>query len=177
VVIQTAINYEFIPVGSSLDKSDAELLAKRFERVRYSLKPILSDAEPNRYKLKFGPYPAAEAASARGELVSYWHGLTFHLIVTTPAGKLVDQATADSALEAMQRLGAHARRVRVEENKYQVEIGPFVTQQEAMDAGEELSRKYDDMYCPGISCPRFYAWTGSPPKLLCNSAGPFCEPD
>jgi len=163
-------------IGNLLDKSDAELLVKRFERFGY--RPTLIPAGAERYKLQFGPYSRGDAIRARDELRRYWHDLTFHLVVNSPAGPM-DQADADSALAAFQHLiGTQVLVVSAKENgKYQVEIGPFVTQQEAMEASEELSRKYDDSYCPGVVCPSQYTWSGSPPKLLCKGPGPYCEPD
>lgn len=174
-------NNNFIVIGDSLQKSDADLLVKRFERFGYSPRLIPAGAEPNRYSLKFGPYSPAEAASARDDLRRYWHDLTFHLIVNSPAGPLMDQTAANSALEAVQRLGAHPLLVSRAVNgqtKYQVEIGPFVTQEEAMNAGTVLGQKYSDsLSCPWGNCDWQYTWRGSPPKLLCNDSGPSCQPD
>lgn len=64
------------------------------------------------------------------------------------------------------------------QTKYQVEIGPFVIQEEAMDAGTLLGEKYSDsLNCPWGNCNWQYTWRGSPPKLLCNDPGRPCQPD
>jgi uncharacterized caspase-like protein len=168
-------------IGDSLEKSDAELLMKRFERFGYKPKLIPAGTEPNRFKLEFGPYSPADAIRARDDLLRHWHDLTFHLIVNSSAGPLMDQTTADSALETIQHLGARVRRVPVlvdGQTKYQVEIGPFVTEQETMNAGTLLGQKYSDsLNCPWGNCDWQYTWRGSPPKLLCNESNSYCKPD
>jgi len=168
-------------IGDPLEKSDAELLMKRFERFGYKPKLIPSGKESNRFKLEFGPYSPEDAIRARDDLLRHWHDLTFHLIVNSSGGPLMDQTTADSALATIQHMGARVRRVPVlvdGQTKYQVEIGPFVTEQEAMNAGTLLGQKYSDsLNCPWGNCAWQYTWRGSPPKLLCNQSNPYCNPD
>jgi hypothetical protein len=168
-------------IGDPLEKSDAELLMKRFERFGYKPKLVPVGTDSNRFKLEFGPYSPGDAIRARDDLLRHWHDLTFHLIVNSSAGPLMDQTTADSALETIQHLGARVRRVPVlvdGQTKYQVEIGPFVTEKEAMNAGTLLGQKYSDsLNCPWGNCDWQYTWRGSPPKLLCNESNPYCKPD
>jgi hypothetical protein len=171
----------FILIGESLEKTDADLLVKRFERFGYHPKIITAGSRPNRYSLKFGPYSPADAAKTHEDLLQRWHDLTFHLMVNSPAGALMDQSTANGALEAIRRLGTRPLLVSREVNgqaKYQVEIGPFVTQKEAMQAGTALGEKYSDsLNCPWGNCDWQYTWTGSPPRLLCKDPGRSCDPD
>jgi len=180
-VIEPGINHNFVVIGGSLQKSDAELLAKRFERFGHSPTLIPAGVELNRYSLKFGPYSPAEVTITRADLQRLCHDLTFHLIVNSPIGPLMDQTTANSALEVIQHLGAHPLLVSREINgqtKYQVEIGPFVTQEEAMNAGILLGDHYSkSLNCPWGNCDWQYTWRGSPPKLLCNDPGRPCQPD
>ena len=179
--IGAALHGDFTVVGDPLEKADANLLVKRFQRFGYNPSLIVSSTSPGRYSLRFGPYSPTKAARTRNDLLQHWHGLTFHLIVNSPAGPLMDQAAANSALESMQRLGANAVLVPHDVNgqtKYQVEIGPFVTQDEAMAAGEQLGNKYSNsLNCPWGNCDWQYTWSGSPPRLLCNDPGRLCQPD
>ena len=176
-----AINNNFVVIGDSLDRADAELLEKRFARFGYRPTVIPAEAAPDRYSLRFGPYSAADAAKARDGLARYWHDLTFHLIVNSPDGPLMDEASANRALETVHHLGAQPLLVSRQENgqtRYQVEIGPFVTQKEAMTAGALLGEKYtDSLDCPWGHCNWQYTWTGVPPKLLCADAQRSCKPD
>ncbi len=179
--IGVAIDGNFIVVGDPLEKADADILMKRFQRFGYHPSLIPAGIEGNRYSLKFGPYSSAEAVGAPDDLLRHWHDLTFHLLVNSPAGQLMDQNGAQTAFESIKRLGAHPVLVSREVNgqtKYEVEIGPFVTQMEAMHEGEVLGQKYtDSLNCPWGGCDWQYTWIGSPPKLLCNNTSRPCMPD
>lgn len=84
-------------------------------------------------------------------------------------------------IETVKRLGVHPVLISREVNgktKYQVEIGPFVTQKEAIHAGEVLGQKYSDsLNCSWGNCDWQYTWIGSPSELLCSNASAFCKPD
>ena len=179
--IGAAINGNFIVVGDPLEKTDADILLKRFQRFGYHPSLIPSGTDENRYSLKFGPYSPARVSAARDDLLRQWHGLTFHLLVSSPAGRLMDPSGAQTALETVKRLGVHPVLISREVNgqtKYQVEIGPFVTQKEAIHAGEVLGQKYSDsLNCSWGNCDWQYTWIGSPPELLCSNASAFCKPD
>lgn len=180
--METANGGNFIVVGDALDKADAHLMVGRFERFGYHPSLTTSSEEASRFSLKFGPYSTVEVNPARDDLLNHWHDLTFHLVVNSPADALMDQAKANSALDAIRRLEAYpvgmvAREVNGQV-KYQVEIGPFVTQEEPMNAGEQLADKYSDsLNCPWGNCDWQYTWKGSPPKLLCDAQARPCLPD
>jgi hypothetical protein len=180
--IGTASKPNFIVIGDALEKADADLMVRRFERFGYHPSLSASSEEASRFSLKFGPYSTVQATGARDDLARHWHDLTFHLVVNSSTGPLMDQTTANNALETIRRLGAYPVRVVAHEIndqvKYEVEIGPFVTQEEAMDAGEQLAEKYSgSLNCPWGNCDWQYTWRGSPPKLLCNDPGRRCLPD
>jgi hypothetical protein len=179
--ISEAMNGSYIVAGEPLEKADAELLAKRFKRFGYHPSLVTSTAGPNSYSLKFGPYSSTDIGHARGDLLNHWHDLTFHLIVNSSAGSWMDSNAADTAAETVQRLGANPVLVSRELNdqvRYEIEIGPFVTEQEAMSAGEMLGDKYaDSLNCPWGNCNWQYTWNGAPPRLLCPDATRACKPD
>jgi hypothetical protein len=180
-MIGGALNGGFIVIGDPLAKPDGDLMVKRFERFGYHPSLNGSTTAPGRYSLRFGPYSPEEASRRRPDLLRHWHDLTFHLIVNSPSGPLMDQATANDAVQVMRSLGASAVPIAYSgsgQAQYQVEVGPFVTQEEAMAAGEQLADTYDrSLHCPWGNCGWKYTWRGSPPKLLCNDAYVMCSPD
>jgi hypothetical protein len=179
--VSGALNGGFMVIGGPLAKPDADLMVKRFERFGYHPSLTVSTTEPGRYSLSFGPYSPEEASRRRQDLLRHWHDLTFHLIVNSPSGPLMDQATANDAVQVMRSLGASAVPIAhggSGQAQYQVEVGPFVTQEEAMAAGEQFADTYDrSLHCPWGNCGWKYTWRGSPPKLLCSDAYVMCSPD
>ncbi|MBV8356522.1 MAG: caspase family protein [Deltaproteobacteria bacterium] len=176
-----ALKGRLIVVGDPLDKADADLMVKRFERFGYHPSLNVSTREPGRYSLSFGPYSPGQAHRSRRDLLRHWHDLTFHLIVSSRTGPLMDEAAASNTVQVMRSLGANA--VSITQNvsgqtQYQVEVGPFVTQDEAIAAGEQLSDTYTrSLHCPWGDCDWQYTWRGSPPRLLCSSSYSMCSPD
>jgi hypothetical protein len=168
----------YIELGETLDKADADLLAKRFERFGYHPSVVGSGSG---YSLKFGPYAPGQAKAVRMDLMQHWDGLTFHLLVNSKTGELMSQSEAQTAAALITRLGANpsiiARQVSGQ-SRYLVEIGPYVTQKEAIRAGETLGQKYSDsLNCTWGDCDWQYTWDGVPPKLLCPNPGAACRPD
>jgi hypothetical protein len=175
-----ALNGSFIVIGEPLVRADADLMVKRFERFGYHPSLTAATTEPGRYSMSFGPYSPGQARRSRQDLLHHWHDLTFHLIVNSRAGSLMDQAAASNAVQVMRGLGANAVTVAHNvsgQNQYQVEVGPYVTQEEAMAAGAQLGDAYTrSLHCPWGNCDWQYTWTGSPPKLLCSDRYS-CSPD